>query len=310
MSATRGTSLQKNRWRSLIWVLPSVAVVVVVVVLGAQWLRTLPWGDEFVSTYSGENPLPAAAPVGIPVWLAWQHFLNAFLLVLIIRSGWLVRTTQRPSAFWTPRYRGIARSSGAPRKISLEVWLHQSVDVLWLINGIVFIALLSFSGQWVRIVPTSVDIVPNALSAALQYASLDWPLDNGWVNYNALQVLAYFTTVFIAAPLAIVSGVRLSSVWPSSWARLSRAYPIELARRIHFPVMIYFVLFIVVHVTLVLATGAIKNLNHMYAARDDDGLLGLWFFLGAALLTALAWVAVRPSLLRPIAALTGTLSRQ
>ncbi|WP_218157734.1 hypothetical protein [Saccharopolyspora shandongensis] len=28
-----------------------------------------------------------------------------------------------------------------------------------------------------------------------------WPTENGWVHYNALQQLAYFTTVFVAAAL-------------------------------------------------------------------------------------------------------------
>ncbi|MEU5849212.1 hypothetical protein [Saccharopolyspora shandongensis] len=46
------------------------------------------------------------------------------------------------------------------------------------------------------------EVFPNALSAALQYASLDWPTENGWVHYNALQQLAYFTTVLVATPLA------------------------------------------------------------------------------------------------------------
>ena len=62
--------------------------------------------------------------------------------------------------------------------------------------------------------PTSWDVFPNAVSAALQYVSLDWPTENGWVNYNGLQQLAYFATVFIAAPLAIVTGVRMSGIWP------------------------------------------------------------------------------------------------
>ena len=73
-----------------------------------------------------------------------------------------------------------------------------------------FFVLLFVTGQWMRIVPTSWDVFPNALSAALQYVSLDWPTENGWVNYNSLQLLAYFVTVFIAAPLAIVTGMRMS----------------------------------------------------------------------------------------------------
>ena len=122
--------------------------------------------------------------------------------------------------------------------------------------------------------PTSWDIIPNALSAGLQYLSLNWPTEHGWVNYNALQVLTYFVTVFIAAPLAIITGLRMSGAWPKKAVALNKAYPMELARALHFPVMIYFVAFTVVHVALVLATGALRNLNHMYAANDSAGFTG------------------------------------
>ena len=139
--------------------------------------------------------LPEGAPVGFPAWLGWQHFFNVFLIVLIIRSGLRVRTEKRPTVFWSPR-------TNSKRKISLTLWFHQSLDILWLVNGVIFVALLFVTGQWMRIVPTSWEVFPNALSAALQYVSLDWPTENGWVNYNSLQQLAYFATVFLAAPLA------------------------------------------------------------------------------------------------------------
>ena len=200
-------------------------------------------------------------------------------------------------------------TKGAPKKHSINHWLHYTIDWAWMINGMVFVVLLFVSGQWVRIVPTSWEFVPHALSVSVQYASLDWPTENGWVNYNALQVIAYFTTVFIAAPLAAVTGFRLSPMWRTSWERLSRWYPIEVARRAHFPVMIYFVAFIVVHVALVLTTGARRNLNHMYAARSDDGWLGLIMFGVSIVLIVAAWVLVRPMVLRPIAQLSGKVSR-
>jgi hypothetical protein len=121
--------------------------------------------------------------------------------------------------------------------------------------------------------------------------------------------LAYFVTLFIAAPLAIVTGLRLSPVWSKDDTWITRAYPIGIARAIHFPVMLYFVLFITVHVTLVMATGALRNLNHMYATRDDDSWVGLWIFMISLLIMIVAWVAARPVVLRAIASLTGKVSR-
>jgi thiosulfate reductase cytochrome b subunit len=265
--------------------------------------------QNFLVTYPGEIPLPESAPVGFPAWLGWQHFLNAFFIGLIIRSGWLVRTTQRPPASWTRNNTGLIKTKGSPNRFSLDLWFHLSMDAFWVLNGVVFIVLLFSTGQWTRIVPTSWEIVPNALSAALQYASLQWPTENGWVNYNSLQVLAYFLTVFLAAPLAAVTGIRMSGAWPLRAKRLTRIYPIEVARAIHFLVMLYFVVFITVHVTLVLATGALRNLNHMYGGQDAVNWWGFTIFVLSLLVTAAGVLAARPLVLAPIAGLMGKVGR-
>ena len=169
--------------------------------------------------------------------------------------------------------------------------------------------LIFSTGQWLRLVPTRWDVFPNALSTAIQYASVNWPTENGWVNYNSMQLLAYFTTVFIVAPLAIITGLRRSGAWPRNATTLNKIYPVRLARAIHFPVMLYFVLFIIVHVTLVLTTGVLRNLNHMYAARDDQSWLGFWIFADSLAIIIIAWVAARPLFLRPIASMTGKVTR-
>jgi thiosulfate reductase cytochrome b subunit len=277
-------------------------------VFAVRWLLSTQWGVDFLAAFPGEYHLPEGAPVGFPAWLGWQHFFNVFLMVLIIRTGLQVRTEKRPSVFWSPR-------SNGRRKISLNLWFHQSLDILWLVNGVIFVVLLFVTGQWLRIVPTSWEVFPNAVSAALQYVSLDWPTENGWVNYNALQQLAYFATVFLAAPLAALTGVRMSGIWPKNATALSKAYPVEWARAVHFPVMLYFVAFIAVHVFLVFATGALRNLNHMYAAQGSvdpnayaDNWTGFWLFVASLVVIAAAWVAARPLVLAPIARLFGKVS--
>lgn len=296
------------------WVGPALWAAAAVVALGAvvllaRWARELAPIQDFLLQYPGHSELPANAPVGIPAWLGWQHFLNAFFLVLIIRSGWQVRTTARPKAYWTRKNTGLLKTKTKPAKISLELWFHLSVDVLWLLNGAVFVVLLFATGAWMRIVPTSWDIFPNALSAGLQYASLSWPVENGWVNYNALQVLAYFVVVFIAAPLAAITGVRMSPAWPKDKAALSKAYPIEVARKIHFPVMVFFTGFVIMHVALVLSTGALANLNHMFAARQDAGWLGFGIFAVSLAVMVGACLLARPIFLRPIAGTMGKISK-
>ena len=270
-------------------------------VLFVRWLLSLEPMQDFLTAFPGEYPLPEGAPVGIPPWLGWQHFFNTFLIVLIIRSGLQVRTEKRPTAFWSPR-------SNNRRKISLNLWFHQSLDILWIVNGVIFVVLLFATGQWMKLVPTSWAVFPNAISAGLQYVSLDWPTENGWVNYNSLQQLAYFATVFLAAPLAIATGVRMSGIWPKNAKTLNRLYPVEWARAIHFPVMLYFVAFIIVHVALVFATGALRNLNHMYASQDAVNWVGFWIFVASMIVIAAGWIAARPLVLAPIARLFGKVS--
>lgn len=79
-----------------------------------------------------------------------------------------------------------------------------------MLNGIVFYILLFTTSQWRRVVPTSWAVFPNALSVLIQYLLLHWPTEQGWTVYNSLQLLAYFITLFIAAPLALITGLGMS----------------------------------------------------------------------------------------------------
>ena len=285
-----------------VWGLVGAVVVAGIIVLAARGVTTLPGVPEFMTRFPGEYHPPIAADEGFPAWARWTHFLNFFFMVLIVRTGLLVRYQQKPPAFYTPKRGG--------KKISLYLWLHTSIDILWLLNGAVFVVLLFVTDHWVRIVPTSWEVFPNALSAGLQYLTLEWPTENGWVSYNSLQQLMYFTVVFIAAPLAAVTGVRMSEWWPERARRLNRLYPAPLARAIHFPVMLFFVLFVIVHVFLVLATGALRNLNHMFAGTDQVNWAGFWWFVVALLAaTAVGWLA-RPLVIAPIANLFGRVSNR
>ena len=306
MTAERSGLLGSGRTA---WFRLAVVVVVAIgllaaAVLAAKGIRSLSAVQSFLTDFPGASPLPAGAPVGFPAWLAWQHGLNVFFLLFIVRSGWQVRTAGRPTVFWTRRNTGLIRTKRSPTRMGINVWLHLSVDVLWVVNGLLFYVLLFVTGQWVRIVPVSWDIVPNAVSAALQYVSLDWPVTDGWVNYNALQTLSYFTIVFVAAPLALATGIRLSPLWTSQ--RLSALVPLRPTKAVHVGVMVVFLVFIVVHVTLVFATGALRNLNHMYAVQSDDGWTGFWIFAASLVVMIVAWFAAGPRLLRAIASLGGT----
>lgn len=284
----------------------AVLAVPVVLVLTARWAWSLPGVQEFVLHYPGVAS--GATREGNAPWVRILHVLNLFFLVLVVRSGWAIQNARRPSGHWTRRGRPLLRKKDRPSTITLEQWFHVSLDLLWLANGAVFVALLFTSGRWTRLVPTSWDVLPNAASVVLQYLSLHWPHDDGWVAYNALQMLGYFVVVFLLAPLAAVTGLRMSELWPTR-TTLTRVFPIEWARAVHLPVMVVFVAFVVVHVVMVLSTGAVRNLNHMFAGRDDDSATGVLVLAAVVVVLVGVWYALRPAVIRSLAALTGKVTR-
>ena len=311
----------KDKWFNLLWLIPIGLALLIIGIAVAKGLRELPAVQDFMHQYPGMSELPADAPVGFPAWLGWQHFLNAFFMIFIIRSGVTIMA-DHPRFYWTrhstpgkdwfrmqkpvptdPLYTAkmdsitLPNGVGLPGRrhsIGLARWWHLGIDTLWLANGIVFFVLIFATGQWMRLVPLHWDVIPNSISVAIQYLSLDWPLESGWTNYNSLQLIAYFITVFIAAPLALITGLGMSPALSTRFRAISSKFSIQVARSLHFFVLCWFVLFIVVHVTLVLTTGALRNLNHMYASRDDQTWVGFWIFAASLAVMIVAWVAATP----------------
>jgi sulfoxide reductase catalytic subunit YedY len=313
--------LGRDRWFNLLWLVPLAATALVIAISVAREIVDLPAVRDFMQTYPGESSLPAGTPEGFPAWLQWQHWLNALFMFPIMRAG-LSILADHPRLYWTrhstpgrewlrfqrpvpddPTYTAKGDSITLPdqvglpgrrHSIGLARWWHFGVDVLWLLNGIVFVVLLVVTGQWARIVPTSWDVFPNALTTAIRYLSLSWPVEDGWVNYNALQLLSYFVTVFIAAPLALVTGLGMSPALSTRFPRISRVFSPQFARSVHFLVLCWYVAFVITHVSLVLMTGALRNLNHMYAGNDTQEWTGFWVFLASTVVLAVVWVGGSP----------------
>jgi sulfoxide reductase catalytic subunit YedY len=251
----------------------------------------------------------AATPYGFPTWLRVTHYVNLFFIILLIRSGlqilmehprlywnvhctpntewlrltpievptdrvWTAKDDARPLSPWIglPGYRhtvGIARH-----------WHFLSV-LFWVGNGLIFAVLLFGTGQWRRLVPVSWRVVPEAWSVFVHYATFHLPPEpNGFYRYNALQQLSYFAVVFVLAPLAIATG-------PSMSPALTNRFPWypklpgnrQIGRSLHFLVMCAFVVFIVGHVTMVVLTGFVRNMNHIVLGTDDTRLLGVYLGL-------------------------------
>ena len=316
----------RNRWFNLLWLLPIGFVGLIVAVAAAKGLRDTPSVQRFIVRYPGTLPATSASPKpGLPIWVGVQHFFNLFLLIFIIRSGvqilsdhprlyWTRHSTpgkdwfriQKPvpaDPLWTAKKDSISLPGqvglpGIRHSIGLARWWHLGTDVLWLLNGLVFYVLLFSTGQWRRLVPTSWKVFPDAASVVIQYLSLNWPVENGWTAYNAMQLMAYFITVFVAAPLAFLTGLGMSPALSTKFKAISKVLSIQTARSLHFLVLVWFLLFIVIHVTLVFTTGLLRNLNHIFAARNDDSWIGFWIFAASMIVVIVGWVAATPFTMR------------
>ncbi len=316
----------RSRWFNLLWLLPIGLVALIAAVAAAKGLRGTPSVRRFIESHPGTvTPAGAERDAGLSAWVGVQHFLNLFLMIFIVRSGvqilsdhprlyWTRHSTpgrdwfriQKPvpaDPLWTAKQDSISLPGqvglpGIRHSIGLARWWHLGTDTLWLLNGVVFYVLLFATPQWGRVVPTSWEVFPNAASVLIQYLSLDWPTEHGWVAYNSLQLIAYFVTIFVAAPLALVTGLGMSPALSTRFKRISRVLSIQTARSLHFLVLVWFLLFTVVHVTLALTTGALRNLNHIYAAQDGQSWAGLWIFAASTILVIVGWVAATPLTLR------------
>lgn len=313
-----------KRWFNVLWLVP-IGITGLVVAAGiAHELRALPVVNDFIARYPGQSSTTIYYS-GFPLWVRIQHVLNLFLMMFIIRSGiqiladhprlywnkdctpgteWFrfqhevpqgVRWLAKDDAVTIPNWLGIP---GIRHSIGLARWWHFTCDMLWLANGIVFYCLLFGTHQWQRLVPTSWDVFPNALSTALQYLSLQLPYENGWIRYNSLQQLAYFATVFMAAPLAVFTGLMQAPAIGNNLGALGRIFHRQTARSIHFLIMLWFVQFIGVHVTMVFLTGLKRNLNHITLGNNSFGWSGTIVAAIALSILAFLYLTVSPFTLK------------
>jgi thiosulfate reductase cytochrome b subunit len=74
-------------------------------------------------------------------------------------------------------------------------------------------------------------------------------------------------------------------------------------------VLFYFVGFTIVHVTLVMTTGALRNLNHMFAGNEGTSWVGAGVFAASMLIVVAGWMILRPPAVRWLAAMSGSVRR-
>jgi len=178
-------------WINTLWALPIGAALLVCLIAFAQSLRALPGVVAFIQRHPGIAQSAPSVDTGFPWWLQAQHFLNMFFMLFIMRAG-LQILADHPRLYWgrncTPGTDWFRFQKPVPKgrvwaakddSVNLPAWLgipglrhtlglarrwHFSINLLWLINGIAFYALLFSTDQWRRLVPVTWEVFPAALS--------------------------------------------------------------------------------------------------------------------------------------------------
>ncbi len=267
------------------------------------------------------------ASLNFPIWILITHYINLLLIGLLIRSGIQILAAH-PRLYWkddsNPAHQWLRfTKTKVPNEqlytsmddeqpvtplIALpggdnlglgRLW-HFFVILFWLLNGIIYVVLLFATGEWSRLIPTSWSIFPAAWHTLLTYLSFHIPPASDFHPYDPLQQLAYAGVVFILAPFMLLTGAAMS---PSIEGRFPWYVKLfggkQAARSLHFLSMAAFVLFILVHTSLVLIVHFSDNIRHIVfgTTRSSVGLAVLIAVCALALVAALyiwaSWYTLR-----------------
>jgi sulfoxide reductase catalytic subunit YedY len=290
--------------RFRIWVRPSLVaslLALACVPLLLAWTQAAVSGLPDIRQILPFDESAATGPHGFPVWVRYCHFFNFLFLTMLVRSGlsilmdhprlyfnndctpgteWIRLSPLRVPAdkVWTAkddaRYISpLAALPGYRHTIGVARAWHFMTVYGFIITGLIFVSLLLATGQWQRIVPTSPTVFVQAWSTFVHYANFHFPPEpNGYYGYNALQQLTYFGMVFVMGPLSIATGLAMSPALVNHFARFGGR---QAARSVHFLAMVGYVVFTMVHVTLVTMTGFRRNMNHIVVGTDNGDPIGM-----------------------------------
>ena len=310
--------------RFRVWVRPAfllLFVALAVLPLVAAWAQFLTAGLPAAPLTAPIAAEAIAAPSGFPAWLRLTHYVNFLFLVLLARSG-LSILMDHPRLYWndhcTP---GTEWMRFTPLKVPtdrvwtakddaryISPWLalpgyrhtigtarhwHLLGALFWFLNGLAFVGLLFGTDQWKRLVPTSWQIIPDAWAVFVHYATFHMSdATDPFYRFNALQQLSYFAVVFVMATLSAMTGLAMSPSIDSRFPWYPKVFGgRQPARSIHFLLLLGYVAFLVMHVTMV-ATGLVRNMNYIVLGSNNGNLNGLLLGLtGIGLVVAVCYLA-------------------
>ena len=186
--------------------------------------------------------------------------------------GWRIDTTGLfgVSAFeGQPMVRGFPDWATLPGFQSLALGRAWHFFFAWLfaINGVAFAIYAIWSRHVRELAPTVHDIkdLPHEI---VTHAKLRFPKGEEAKHYNALQKLAYFSVVFVAGPLVVLTGLTMAPSVDAALPELTWLFGgRQSARTIHFLCAFGFLAFFIVHMIMVVVSGTWNNVRSMITGR-------------------------------------------
>lgn len=255
----------------------------------------------------------------MPLLIVITHFVNLFAIILLIRSG-LHILADHPMLYWTDHTKRdnywlkfgkkkmpkdklwtahdeaehighYALPGGAHKEFGMARNWHFTAATIWVVTGLVYYAYMFFTGEWRRLIPTSWSVFPSAVHDLINYLTFHIPPESAFNPYDSLQQLTYAAVVFLLAPLMILTALAMSPAFTNHFPRYVLLFGgrRQVARSIHFLGMIGFILFILIHVTLVALVYFAHNIKLITFGTTSINLTAALVVFLAALLFLLVF---------------------
>jgi thiosulfate reductase cytochrome b subunit len=190
--------------------------------------------------------------------IRWNHWINFPLLTLMIWSGLMIywanpvysiRIGDRELFHFFPK--PVFTALDLPFHLAKGMAIHFFVMWLFVLNGLLYVAYLTLSGEWRELWPRAKSFV-QAFQVTLYELGLRQKLPPQG-KYNAAQRLAYTAIIWLGFG-SLVTGLAIYKPVQMGWLKnLLGGY--DAARNEHFILTLAYVAFFIVHVTQVARAG-------------------------------------------------------
>jgi len=285
--------------RFRIWIRPSILIATAMLVA----VPVLAAGSSFFCGSPHIPPVPQifpnnfAGPHGFPVWVRYCHFFNFLFVTMLIRSGlsiladhprlyfnnhctpgseWIRLTpiTVPTDRIWTAkddaRYVSpLVATPGYGIRSLARCWHFLNVYGLLLRDS----SLSSCSS----IRSSGGASYPNRRWCCCRPGIPGYTMRHSTCRLSSMDFTATtrcsrspILCCIVFGPTAILTGIAMSPAAVNRFHWYAKLFGgRQSARSIHFLTMLSFFAFIVVHVTLIVMTGFVRNMNHIVLGTDD-----------------------------------------